>query len=515
MKINPAKKDINNKAPEQNQRDYAILAFVICLITGIFLLKYYRYQINPDGISYITIAKKYLAGNFGQAINGYWNPLYCWLLTPLLFIGVEPLLATKILNLLVGAPIILVISRIARSFSISAGTRIAMLLTLIPIILLFSMMVITPDLLTVLILLIYFLNVFRADYPNSRRNGLLCGIWGGIAYLAKSYCFPFIICHFSLMNVLHYLRSPDRESRKKIITNFFCGAAVFGIISGLWITALSLKYHRITYATVGGDYIMSFIRPGNRNLHPMSYDGFFAPVNQTAVNVWEDPSFFSFPKWSPFESSDAFKYYIGHVRRNIRKCYTTFKEFSYLSIPIFIAGILFLLQKPNKTLTQHQIVFSLVSILSFVWGYCMVFVEKRHIWVTFFLLIILGGYILDRLLENNFFTRTRKIALYIVFIISFAYRPVVFDLPAAKNVDKPYYLLSQEMKKYIRPGDRMASNDEWNISSYIAYHLNVPYYGIPKSGIDKETLNKELHKFNINRYLIWENGNLVNIETVQ
>jgi hypothetical protein len=142
-------------------------------------------------------------------------------------------------------------------------------------------------------------------------------------------------------------------------------------------------------------------------------------------------------------------------------------------------------------------------------------VEKRHIWVTFFLLVILGGYILDRLFENNFFTRTRKIVLCIVFIISFAYRPIVFDLPAAKDEGKPYYLVSQELKKYIHLGDRIASNDEWNMSLYMAYYLNVPYYGIPKSGIDKQTLNKELHKFNINRYLIWENGRLVNVENVQ
>jgi hypothetical protein len=515
MKTNPVKKDINNNVQEKKQRDYAILAFLICLITGIFLLKYYRYQINPDGISYITIAKKYAAGNFRQAINGYWGPLYSWLLSPLLMIGVEPLLATKILNLLVGASIIPVISRIARGFLISAGTRMTMALAAIPIILLFSMTLTTPDLLAALVMLIYFLYIFRADYHDSKRNGILSGAWGGLAYLAKSYSFPFVICHFSLMNVLHYFRSPDRESRKKIIANFFCGAAVFGIISGLWITALGLKYHKLTYATVGGDYIMSFIRPGNNNMHPISYDGFFAPSNQTAVNVWEDPSFFSYPKWSPFESSDAFNYYTNLVKKNIRKCYNAFKDLSYLSIPVFIAGILFLLQKPNKILTQHPIVFLLVSIFPFAWGYCMIFFEKRYIWVTFFLLMILGAYILDKLFENNFFTKTRKIALCIIFIISFAYRPVVFDLPEAKNVGKPYYLLSQELKKYIHPGDRIASSDEWNISTYLAYHLDVPYYGIPKSNTDKQTLDKQLHELGINRYLIWENGRLVNIETVK
>ncbi len=516
MKVDQVKSDINNKIQEQEPRDFVILAMLIYLIIGVFLLKYYRYQINPDGISYISIAKKYLAGNFSEAINGYWGPLFCWLLVPLLAIGTEPLLATKILNLLVGSQVILVIALISRRFSISVGTRRVILLTAIPVILLYAMIVITPDLLVALMMLIYFLYVFQPDYPFSKRNGIFCGLWGGFAYLAKAYSFPFFVIHFPLMNFLHYVKSWDRGTRLKVFANFFSGLAVFGVISGIWIAAISLKYHRVTYATVGGDYIMSFIRPGGRDLHPMSWQGFLAPPNQTAVSSWEDPSSFTYPRWSPFDSSDAFKYYLRHIKANFRKIYRTFREFSYLSVPIYIACILFLLQKPGKILTQYyQVAFPLISIFLFLWGYSLVFVEIRHIWVTFFLVLILGGYMMDRLFEGSFFTKTRKVALYIFFIISFAYRPAVINLPAAANVDKPYYLLSQELKKYIRPGDRIASNGEWNESLYLAYHLNVPYYGIPKENIDKQTLNEELHKFNINRYLIWDNRRLVNVEFVK
>ncbi|MHC4720172.1 MAG: hypothetical protein ACYSYT_06835, partial [Planctomycetota bacterium] len=59
------------------------------MILGGALVGHYRYQINPDGISYISVAQKYLAGDFAGAINGYWGPLYSWLLMPFLYFGIE------------------------------------------------------------------------------------------------------------------------------------------------------------------------------------------------------------------------------------------------------------------------------------------------------------------------------------------------------------------------------------------------------------------------------------------
>jgi hypothetical protein len=35
---------------------------------------------NPDGISYIEVGEAYLRGNWSTAVNGYWSPLYPWLL---------------------------------------------------------------------------------------------------------------------------------------------------------------------------------------------------------------------------------------------------------------------------------------------------------------------------------------------------------------------------------------------------------------------------------------------------
>ncbi len=67
-----------------------ILVLVLYTFLGIILLKYYQFQINPDAIQYIGIAKAYFSGNFGKAVDSYWGPFLSWLLLPFLFLGRSP-----------------------------------------------------------------------------------------------------------------------------------------------------------------------------------------------------------------------------------------------------------------------------------------------------------------------------------------------------------------------------------------------------------------------------------------
>jgi hypothetical protein len=41
-----------------------------------------RNAINPDGRSYLEVARAYLRHDWAMAVNSYWVPLYSWILTP-------------------------------------------------------------------------------------------------------------------------------------------------------------------------------------------------------------------------------------------------------------------------------------------------------------------------------------------------------------------------------------------------------------------------------------------------
>lgn len=83
-----------------------IILLITFLISGFSLIGNYQYLNGADGMSYISIAKLYISGDYANAINGYWGPLFSWLLIPFFYLfGSEPLKAlylARILSLIIG-----------------------------------------------------------------------------------------------------------------------------------------------------------------------------------------------------------------------------------------------------------------------------------------------------------------------------------------------------------------------------------------------------------------------------
>ena len=55
---------------------------ILYSILAAFSLQYYQYKIAGDEISYINIAHAYALGHWENAVNGYWSPVFSWLMTP-------------------------------------------------------------------------------------------------------------------------------------------------------------------------------------------------------------------------------------------------------------------------------------------------------------------------------------------------------------------------------------------------------------------------------------------------
>ncbi|NDJ14500.1 MAG: hypothetical protein EBY17_25445 [Acidobacteriia bacterium] len=66
-----------------------------------------RFYMDPDGTAYADIARAWLCGDWGLALNGYWSPLYSWLLA-LIYGVVQPGPAGQIIATLTGFLFLLV-----------------------------------------------------------------------------------------------------------------------------------------------------------------------------------------------------------------------------------------------------------------------------------------------------------------------------------------------------------------------------------------------------------------------
>jgi hypothetical protein len=490
---------------------------------SVLLITTHHYErLTADATIYLDLAEKYLSGDFHDAINGYWGPMLTWLFIPFLYFGTGQLFAINALNLIVGLFTIFGVWKLSYRFEISEKIRSAVLVALLPIMLLFSLVEIFDLLLVCFI--IYYLNViFSNEYQNRISGGILCGVFGALAYFSKSFAFPFFIVHFLIMNVLHFIRCSSKTEKQMVVRNAAVGFIVFAIIAAPWITAISVKYGHFTFSNTGKGNFAS-IGPENPETGLergviIFHKGLFAPPNETATSIWEDPSYIwkDVVSWSPLDSSLHFKHFVKNIVRNAFDTLTIYESFSRLALAVVAAYIFLVIPGTfNIHMLRADRLYSFLTVAIYSGGYLPFHLEHRYLWTVNILLLLMGGYVLNVLFQNEFFNKkARKNVLVVIFALSFMLTPVKSFLGAGKNnINKDMYLLSNELKEKHTIQGNIASNREWeyvDVATHDSWHktfrmsywLDSRYYGQTEAVISDNDLADELEEFNIDYYFIW------------
>ena len=468
-----------------------ILILALYSILSVLLLNSYRYVITADGISYIGVARNYLTLNWSDAINGYWAPLFSWLLIPFLLFNktaLYALLSAKILSLIVGFFTIIGVERLSRKMGIERVFRVVLLFSMIPIVLSFALTFVTPDLLVTCLLVFYLVIIFDSKYSNKLSNGIFCGVIGAAAYLAKAYALPFFVVHFVFFNLVYYSKSSSKDKKRNISKNFLLGISVFLVISGVWIGAISDKYGELTIGT-SGEYNQALIGPESQG-HPMYYQGLLKPSNKNAISVWEDPSNLQMKKWSPFKSIGYFKHQIFIMGENVVSTIDYLEYFSLLSLLIILFSLFFIF-KPSFKDSRDKLMYLLITVILYCGGYTLILVEMRYLYLICILLFLMAFYMLNISFKQK--------------IINIKMRNVL--LIQTVNMGEGTHNLSQTLKVDYGVHGNIASDDEWEKTLHISYYLNAKYYGITKNATNSNDLQRELENNNINYYLVWDNQN--------
>jgi hypothetical protein len=483
------------------------------------ITRHHYVRLTADSMLYFSLAQKYINGDISNAINGYWGPLLAWLLVPFLYFGTSDVFAINTLNLILGIFTIIGVWRLSYRFELTEFIRSIILISLIPIVLKFS--VVQPmDFLLLCFLLYYLVIVFGSSYPDRMANGIFCGILGALAYFSKSYAFPFFVIHFLIMNVLHYFRNTTKSDRRNVLRNAVAGFVLFFLISGAWIMIIGNKYGYYTISTMTKT---NFNSPGPEAMGgglefgvPVFSEGFFEPPNETAFVIWEDPSYLRGQPWSPWDSVSHFKHFIRLTLKNISGGLRIFEDFSTLSSVIVIACILLLVALPvNTWLSQGGLLYPLLTIIIFSGGYVLFHFEERYLWLTNVLLLILGGYILTVLFQKDFFnSKARKAILLICFAISFIFTPLKYVIQVSNaGMDNDMHYLSADLTQYNIKGniasnrEYVSTHDAWHKTFRLAYWLNSRYFGQAKENISESELENELKKYNISYFFFWGESN--------
>ncbi len=491
-----------------------LAALLIYSLATIFTYQYER--LLGDTILLLDIAEKYVRGDFRDAVNGMWGPLFSWLLVPFLYFGSSHVFAVNALHVIIGCLIIAGVRRLSFRFEMSDGIRNIILLCMVPILLYASL--IAPHDFVLLCIIIYYLSiVFREDYPDRVHNGIMSGALGSLAYFAKPFGFPFFISHFVMINTLHYFKAGTTPLKRKVLRNLFAGMALFAVISSFWIILLSAKYNYLTFSTAGR-HNFAILGPeakgeGKEKGLPIFTEGFFEPPNKTASVVWEDATYLNVKSWSPLESWSYFKYFISRIIfKNLSQLIKILGSFSQLAVAIILMAVLLCVGPAGELLTRKSVlVFPLATMALYAGGYGVMHYEPRYLWIVNILLLLMGGHLMNILFRYEFFNNTRKNILILFFALSFLVVPVRYVIQRGDSGERIHNLASLLKNRYNIQGkiasnrEYVSTNQAWYNSYWLTYFLKTRYYGQAKENISDNELEGELKKFGIDYYLVWGN----------
>ncbi len=450
-----------------------LLALAVYAWGAVVMLPTYRWQINPDGVGYLSVAHEVLRGQFFDSINGYWSPLVSWLTVPLMAMGIEPVLAFKIMSLILGAIGLITAWRLMGNLKVANGARTIAALAMVPMLIWFALQVITSDLAVAVALLMYLTHLTHPRTATSMRRSAISGAWMGLAYLAKAYALWFVAVHYVITSAIAWRRQRDPAGRRDVARAAGVGLVVFLTISTAWALVLTAKFGRFTYGSTG-QFNWAYNGPDFKS--PMHSRGLLPPPNPAAVSVWDDATYLPVESWNPFTPQRNWDHFKKNLDRNYQVLLKLLDSYSALVYFVLIGALLVAgsIREPKETFSNGILA---IALLLYPCGYLVLHMEPRFFWILPMLLVVFGATIPAALARGR---RVRgqinALLLTIVFSISFAY-PAWKSLvtPAAMGADVREAAVW--LKGEIPSGSRIASSDRWAVYLYVSFFNGLHYYG--------------------------------------
>lgn len=478
---------------------WGVLSYILLAIA---LMPFYQHQINPDGISYLSIAQKYLAGDFENAINGFWGPLYSILLIPSICCGIPAVTGAKIITLLIGLITVTEAYKFINKFAMDALFKQLSFYVSVLIILYYALDAITPDLLLVCLTFAYLNLLLRSNYSRNYYVGIKIGFLGALMYLTKAYGFPFFVIHFFVINYIFYLRYKKAEPRKRLLVNYISGMVIFTLVAVIWIFAISNKYDHFVLGNAGA-YNHALTGPdglGHPEGHPMFHEGFFPPPNQSAVSIWEDPSLLEMQEWTVFESKETLIHQSSTILYNMIDIVIIHEKFTILAILILLVALL-LMYRERFDIVNSQLLILVFTAALLLSGYATLLVVNRYLWLNNILLLVSGAILLSRYLSSGRqISSVRRNVIILIFIASFIVLPFK-NIISNLNGGKYLYEFAEELDKTEIHG-KVVSNTAWNETLALAYYNDWKFYGIIGDQTNEE-LRVALDTCNIDFFILW------------
>jgi hypothetical protein len=459
-------------------------------------------NINPDGLSYLDIAREYAKGN--PVVNGLWSPLLSWLIAPAISIGVDPHVSYQALEGLAGAIWIWLSVLLAKRAGISPVGRLVFAASMIIIMLSFGFGQTTPDILGAVFIALYFYWLTHPAYlKHPFRFGIAIGITGALAYYAKYYNLPFVLAHIPLTAALYLLHK--KRSRAVVLRGLTSILVVLVSVTP-WIVALWHRYGMITIST-SGPINMAVMAPGSTG-HPC-WENQLCDQPDDVLAPWEDP----LPKdyaaygWSPFQSIEDLRHQISFMKNNLwtRVSDTLFVLGPFLPLSLLAAGIaVFIFWSDSVRRLRYSWI--ILTVLLYASGYVFTSISSFRYYYSILPLVLIAGYSLVQIAFNRIAERAANGRKKVNHLLIGAV--LVMTIFGLGQIDMIGYFLAnphgtclkegaEDIKEYLKAP--IAGTD---ISiNYIAYYTGIRTLGVIAPEHTAEDADKLLHDFGVDTFI--------------
>lgn len=447
------------------------------LTCGIYLLCFflwlpvYTYQLSSDAISYLSIAKHYADGNGEAALNGFWSPLFSWLLIPAYWLQVDVALFARLLNGLIGLVGIWQLHPLLKKLSLPIGYHLPILTGSILLFCWYSLMIISPDVMVVVLILSYLRLWVNAETLTPSLSWKV-GVIILLGYFIKTYLLPILLLH-TVWVVLRDSRSSWQEKGKWSIPLLL----IVGVVVLSWMYMLFLKYDSWTIG-FAGEYNWRLM--GSLPIiQPYEMGNLLPPVHTAAISAWEDPSYQMPAAWSLRE-------YPTHLLILLKHNFTNFfggKGFQVVTLCMLPFSVWYMLEKKKDA--------HISLLLGFYWmypvGYWLIVLEQRYVWVNHLLGVVLICLLVDRYLQR---APLIKWSILMAMLYTLTFTPAI-RLMLYANQGVYVYEEGTAMAQDIPKGSTYATDQDWGIHLYLAYYADLTYWGKVK-GENDQMIEKKL-----------------------
>lgn len=482
-------------------------ALLLCSIVYV-IFPFYRFYIDTDATAYLAISQRYAAGDFFKAINGYWSPFACWMTAALIKAGYLPFTAAIIVNTIAAICFLGIAHSFFRLFYLDKTFRWILSVTLALFLSYAVFKQSFDDLWECFFLLVCLRILLHSRFLQRWDLWVWLGIFGGFAYYAKAYAFPFFIVS-TICCGFYITRAWERQNRMKWIQISFTAIAVMIMIAFPWIFLLHEKYGawmtsnagtlNLSWYPVGHPYY----KEGIRHLLPPVYPG--------SPSYWEDPWLVNGATPHFWNSPALFLRQMARTAYNVLLFVKCLGEISAFLVPVTVLAVCTLLSRKINNFFGKNFTILALSFLLFPLGFFLINFESRYIWYMLLPGMLLAAWVIQKLLLLPV-NKTARYTAMLLFGFSFIVFPA-WDMKQMYRAGEREFKMARKLEQLNVRGSFTAnvvfgSNGGSDLEkvSRLAYFSGNPYYNMPYGNVPYKELLEDIRRYGVKYFYYYYNS---------